>query len=351
MYPHLFSIPIWVFAAAVGAAVGATFGGKSNRASIIGGLIGALIAAVVAYLLPVGHNVIPVQGYGVMILIGFSLGVAFAEQRLPALGIKPLAALDMGLTGAFLGIAGARIFYILMTWNEFNPFASGTFDASKITKMFAIWEGGLVFYGAFLVAIPWAYIYCTRNKIPKIPFMDASAPGLIIGQAFGRIGCFLTGCCFGRTCDLPWAVHFPPNSAPYDEQVRLGQLAANAARSAAVHPTQLYASIAGFLTWGFLYTYWPRRKYDGQILSLTLIMAGATRFFEEMLRNDDAPPLPSISDSITIAQWLAIPIMLTGFGLMFYFRKKNELYVPPANPPMASEAAPVPTVLVAEPRH
>ena len=336
MHPHLLSIPIWIFAAVMGSAVGATLGGKTNRAAAIGAGIGALITGLILFFLPIGRNEIAVQGYGVMILLGFSSGVAFAEWRLPQIGVKQYSALDMGLTGAFLGISGARIFYILMNWGEFNPFINGKFYAERIARMFYIWEGGLVFYGAFLTAIAWAYIYCRRHKIPTIPFMDVCAPGLIIGQAFGRIGCFLSGCCFGRDCTLPWAVTFPGReggpigSPPFESQVHLGEIGAFLARSKPVHPTQLYASIAGFLTCAFLYTYWPRRKFDGQILALTLIMGGTTRFFEEMLRNDDAPPLPAISDAITIAQWLAVPIVLTGIGLFFYFRKRNQRYVPPA---------------------
>ncbi len=280
------------------------------------------------------------QGYGVMILLGFVTAVAIAEWRVRAIGVGPFKVLDMGLTGCALGIGFARVFYVLMTWHEFTPFTDHGFDWSRIGKMFAIWEGGLVFYGAFLSSIPWCFYYCRKNKLPVIPFVDACVPGLIIGQAFGRIGCFMTGCCYGRVCDyLPWAVQFPgrPPAAPgelsfgapaFEAQLRLHQITQYNLASLKVHPTQLYASLAGFLTYAFLMAYWPRRKYDGQILALTLIMAGTTRFFEELLRNDDAPPLPSVSEWMTIAQWVAIPIVLLGIGLMIYFRKKGELYRP-----------------------
>src|SRR5947199_220414 len=117
MYPHLFSIPMWIFAVLMGAALGATLGGKSNRAAIIGGAIGALLSGLIASRLPIGQNVVPVQGYGVMILLGFSLGIAQAEWRAPLLGVKHYHVLDMGLTGAFLGIGGARIFHIAENWS------------------------------------------------------------------------------------------------------------------------------------------------------------------------------------------------------------------------------------------
>jgi phosphatidylglycerol:prolipoprotein diacylglycerol transferase len=339
MHPHLAYVPVWLFALLMGGAAGASFG-KSTRASVVGGVVGALIAGLVAYFLPMGQNRLPVQGYGVMILLGFVTAVAVAEWRVQAIGIKRYHVLDMGLTGCALGILFARIFYVAMTWQEFTPFTDHGFDTQRIAKMFYIWEGGLVFYGAFLVAIPWGYYYCRKHKLPAIPFVDACAPGLILGQAFGRIGCFMTGCCYGRVCDyLPWAVHFPGRGptlageiafgAPaFEAQVRLNQISQYSPASLPVHPTQLYASLAGFLTYAFLMAYWPRRRYDGQVLALTLIMAGSTRFFEELLRYDDAPPLPSISEWMTIAQWVAIAIVALGIGLMSYFRRKRTLYVP-----------------------
>ncbi len=319
-------------------AAGASLFDKNLRGAILGGAIGAVIGGAIAFKTEFGQNMVPVQGYGVLILIGFITAVVLTELRMPLIGVKYFHLLDLALTGCLLGILGARIFYVLMNWNDFTPWTNGVFDASRLPRMLYIWEGGLVFYGAFLVAIPWTYLYCRRHKLPAIPLLDLAAPSLIIGQAFGRIGCFMTGCCFGRVCTLPWAVTFPgradnlPGSPPFEAQVALGQISAQAARSAPVHPTQLYSSLAAFLTYAFLYTYWPRRKYDGQVFALTLIMAGTTRFFEEMLRNDDAPPFPQIAESVTIAQWLAIPIVLIGFAFLFYFRKKNTIFVPPTMP-------------------
>jgi phosphatidylglycerol:prolipoprotein diacylglycerol transferase len=336
MHPHLFSLPTWFFAALMGGAMGATFAGKGARTAAIGGIAGLILVGIIAYNLSWGRNLLPVQGYGVMILTGYVLAIFLVERQAWQLGIKPGHVLDMALTGCLLGLLGARAFHVAMHWSDFNPFATGTFDASKIAKMFFIWEGGLVFYGAFIVTIPWSYYYCRRHKLPGIPFVDIVAPGLIMGQAFGRIGCFLTGCCYGRVCQLPWAVTFPgptadvPMGAPaYEAQLRLGQINAAALHSLPVHPSQLYASVAAFLTYGFLYAYWPYRKYDGQMLSLMLMMAGTTRFFEEMLRSDDVPAFPSISASMTVAQWVAIPIVLLGFGMMLYFRRKGKLYRPP----------------------
>lgn len=329
MHPILFFVPVWLFAAFAGGALGASFSGKNWKLNLLCGALGALLAGWLArQFYSGGQQPIPVQSYGVMVLTGFILAVLLAEWRMPQIGVRRFHVLDMGLTGIVLGLLGARLFYIVMTWSEFNPFTPQGFDASMLVKMFKLWEGGLVFYGAFVVSILWTWYYCARHKLPAVPFLDIAAPGLLMGLAFGRIGCFLSGCCFGRTCELPWAVSFPKDSPAYIEQFKLGMLQARAAATLPVHPTQLYASLAAILTYAFLMLYWPRRKYDGQVLSLMLLMAGVTRFFEEILRADDVPPFPKLSQSWTIAQWVAVLIVAMGFGLMFFFRKQNRLYRP-----------------------
>jgi phosphatidylglycerol:prolipoprotein diacylglycerol transferase len=150
-------------------------------------------------------------------------------------------------------------------------------------------------------------------------------PSLIAGQAFGRIGCFMFGCCYGKMCDLPWAVHFPHGAPAWQAQVADGVIGEHAAFSAGVHPTQIYALIAGALTAAFLYAWWPRRRYDGQILALSLIMAGVSRFFEQMLRDDEPAALASVP-SMTVANWLAIVVVVAGAGLLLYFRRRGKLH-------------------------
>src|SRR5436190_10993818 len=104
MHPHLFSLPIWVFAALLGGAMGASFSGKTLRAILIGGAAGTIIAGTIAFMLPVGKNLVPIQGYGVMILIGYFTAIILAEGLARKIGIKAGHVLDMGLTGCLLGL-------------------------------------------------------------------------------------------------------------------------------------------------------------------------------------------------------------------------------------------------------
>lgn len=324
MLQNLFHVPVWIVVLLMGGLFGASFAPPKRKGAVLLCIAGgALLAGLFAYFQVWGQKSLPVRGYGVMILFGFLFGVGMAAARARQIGVEPRHCLDMAIWGVIIGLSGARVFHIAMNWELFDPFAGGQFEWARIADMFKLWEGGLVFFGTFVTVIPWAYFYCRIHKLPRLAFLDLAAPSLIAGQAFGRIGCFLNGCCFGQVCDLPWQVQFPPNSPPYFFQRDEGLLAAGASQSLGVHPTQIYASIAAALTAAFLYAYWPRRQYDGQVISLMLIMAGATRFFEELLRSDEPAVFPAIASWITIAQWFALVFIAVGTAMLFYFRSRK----------------------------
>jgi phosphatidylglycerol:prolipoprotein diacylglycerol transferase len=113
--------------------------------------------------------------------------------------------------------------------------------------VFEIWKGGVVAYGGFLGGFGATVVFCRLHRIALLPWLDCVAPTLCVGLVLTRIGCFLAGCDYGQPWDGPWAVHFPAGSIPYREQVLQGLLPAGAAQSLAVHPTQLYESLTGFV--------------------------------------------------------------------------------------------------------
>lgn len=329
MHPRLIDIPIWVLALIGGGVFSLSIFGNAKRlgVAIAIALAGALVAGLFAYSQPWGANSVPVQSYGTMILIGFLTGVWIAARRSRLIGVDPKHCVDVGVYGVMIGLAGARLLHIVSNWNEFTPFLETGFSAARILKMFKVWEAGLDFFGAFIACIPFTYIYCKIHKIPAIPFLDLAVPSLIAGQAFGRIGCFFYGCCYGKPSDLPWSVCFPRDAPAFNRHVADRLIAENATCSLHIHPTQIYASIAAALTAGFLYAYWPRRPYDGSILALMMIMAGATRFFEELLRADE-PPLFAGIPSLTAAHYFALAAIAVGSFLMLYFRREPKLYKP-----------------------
>ena len=336
MHPHLFHISAFILVALAGGVFGIAFFANSKKIThqIYAAIGGALAAGIFAHSREWGHNAIPVQSYGTMILIGFLVAVSMAAHRAPLLGVEARHGIDIGAYGVIVGLIGARVFDVVMNWRIYSPFQDGSlfqdglFHWECVWDMFKLWKGGLVFYGTLLVILPYSYLYCRMYKIKPLPFMDLTIISLIVGLAFGRIGCFLRGCCFGKRCAANWAVAFPAraveDSAAHFWHVQAGWIPREAPCSLPVYPTQLFASLAAGLAAAFLWFYWPRRKYDGQILSLALIMVGATRFFEEALRDDEGAVFPSVCSWMTIAQWMAIVLVIAGFAAMFYFRGRSH---------------------------
>jgi phosphatidylglycerol---prolipoprotein diacylglyceryl transferase len=351
MLPQLFQLPILIIAALAGGVIGSTASTENAtpaRAWLFG-IAGAILATLIVLLTPWGVATIPVQGYGLMILVGFLTGIAIAARRARLIGVDPKHCVDLAVTGVIVGLLGARALHVGMYWPLFNPFHAGGFDVERVLSMFKLWEGGLVFFGTLIAILPYTYLYCKRAKIPPLPFLDLAIPSVFAGQAFGRIGCFLNGCCYGKVANgLPWGVQFPVDSPAYIFQRELGLIGDNARCSLSVHPTQIYASIAAALTAAFLYAYWPRRPYDGFIFSLALIMSGSMRFFEELLRTDE-PALIDAVPFMTIAHWIAVALILAGVAMMFYFRARHTLYQPPAAPSDAPPVAAIPAAQKGQP--
>lgn len=169
---------------------------------------------------------VPIRGYGVMVLAGSVAGILLAVHRAQQAGVAVEEI--MGLTVAMFlgGIVGARLFYVIEYWDE--RIHKATWQAT-LKAALSFTEGGLVIYGAFIGAMAAFIWYMRRRKLPALAVADLIAPSLVIGLAFGRIGCLLNGCCYGGETDAPWAVTFPHYSGPehasppYVEQASSGR--------------------------------------------------------------------------------------------------------------------------------
>ena len=143
----------------------------------------------------------PIHSYGLMLVVAFYSAYFIARWRARREGIDPERMTDILLIAAVSGIVGARVLYII----QYRDQIKGVLD------FFAIWKGGLVFYGGLILAIISLSIYVARKKLPLWKVADAAAPAIMIGLAIGRIGCFLNGCCWGERAEdnFPLAVRFP----------------------------------------------------------------------------------------------------------------------------------------------
>lgn len=189
-----------------------------------------LTGAAIVWLLPMIEEVAPngakkglqVRGYGVMLLIGMSSAVALAAHRARKAGIHPDHIFSLAFWMVVAGIAGARLYYVVEFWDEFVGDGQSTWAVLQAISQ--VHKGGLVVYGSLIGGFAAAVVYIRRAKLPLLAMGDLIAPSLVLGLAFGRIGCLLNGCCFGHACQLPWSISFPKDSPPYIEQHVTGQL-------------------------------------------------------------------------------------------------------------------------------
>lgn len=251
--------------------------------------------------LPAGYQ--DVYSYGFMLALGFLAGTVLAYVLLKKTGQDPSHLLNLALLALVCGLAGARIFFVVHYWQNY---AGG-----PVWRIMNIRDGGLELYGGLGLAILAIFVYLMVRKLPVLLYLDALAPVLMLGLAFGRLGCFLHGCCYGKDCDLSWAVSFPYGSFAYRAHLSEGKLTvpeelsnnrgeflpfmqldesqkplALQQRSLPVHPAQLYSSANGLLLCGILWWYFRRRKYDGQVLILALLLYGLSRIALEVVRTE-----------------------------------------------------------------
>jgi phosphatidylglycerol---prolipoprotein diacylglyceryl transferase len=287
-----------------------------------------------------GH-VIPVYGYGLMLVVAFLACVATARYLAVRKGMNPDHFVDATVIAIATGIIGARLCSVLENLHEYT-LADRTLG-QNLLNIFNTREGGLTFYGGFLLATPCVIAYGLFRRAKILLGMDIVAPLVMIGLGFGRIGCFLNGCCYGEQCTLPWAVRFPYYSNAYLDQNSSGKLsvplelqnmgnpmgpdlpivagnarlAALAASSYAlpVHPTELYSSFTGFLLAALLIAYLGLPHIDGRVFALMLMLEGVARYILEMIRVEPTivtVPWRGQSYGLSISMVLALVVFVAG---------------------------------------
>jgi phosphatidylglycerol:prolipoprotein diacylglycerol transferase len=186
-----------------------------------------IVAAAIALFIPrFFSDGVPIRGYGVMVLIGSVAGILLAIYRAQQARLAPEVIMGLAVAMFIGGVVGARLFYVIEYWNERIHKADWL---STLKAVLSFTEGGLVIYGAFfgaMLAFTW---YVRRNRLPGLAIADMIAASMVVGLAFGRIGCLLNGCCYGGESTAPWAVTFPRESGPmtvsppYSDQASTGR--------------------------------------------------------------------------------------------------------------------------------
>ncbi|HSQ59120.1 MAG TPA: prolipoprotein diacylglyceryl transferase [Acidobacteriota bacterium] len=268
--------------------------------------------------------------YGLLLAVAFLLGIQLFVARARGRGLpeEPMHALALWLL--VLAIVGGRVLFVLTHWADY---------AADPLAVLRLWEGGLMLYGGYILAIAGGIVYVRRKGIPVWRVADAAAPSMALGVGIGRLGCFMNGCCFGLPTTLPWGVHFPPGSAPTFLYA-----------DAAIHPSQLYLSGAGFLLFGVLLAMDRTRRFDGRLFWVYIALDAALRFVIDFTRYYDATSaIGSLGGLMfNVNQILSAGLILASAVMLRILTRRPAPAMPApaapdaATPPDAADSLPTP---------
>ena len=305
-----------------------------------------------------------------MMVVGFIFAIILMRKMARRIGENPENVVNAALYALITGVVGARIFYVIHNYKDQY--------ANNPLSVFAIWKGGLELLGGVILAIIFILIYLHCRKLSIRRYFDILCTGLLLGLAFGRIGCLLNGCCFGAPADYACAIRFPyaspsyysqayPNPArsrtepqlkvpteyfgyhdangnwisasefnkyetilkPFDtltdqqkQEAKHGKY-----RALKVHPMQLYSSANAFLLCAILYFIWKKLALTkpGYTLACMFVLYGISRFFLEIFRDDNPFEYAwwIIYKGATISQNIGIYMAIFG-TILFYLCRKLE---------------------------
>ena len=255
--------------------------------------------------------------YGILVAGGFLAGLWTASRRASRNGIDGKVVSDLGVWIIIAALLGSRVLYVITEW--------GQFSGEPFSEWINFRSGGLVFYGGFIGAALAVILYTViRGSQPLWKIADAFAPSIPLGHALGRLGCLMYGCCFGVTCDLPWAVQFPFGSPAHGAHNAAGLLPSDAAHSLSVHPSQVYSALLNFALYGGLAWLYRRKRFDGQIFGIYLMVYSVNRFIVEFFRGDYQTEQMWLG-WIKPGQQLSLFLFPVGVGLTVHLWRRSRL--------------------------
>lgn len=253
--------------------------------------------------------------YGLLVALAFLAGLWMVGRLARGAGLDSDAVLNLGIYCALAAIVGAKLMMFVVDTEYYmaNP--------GEIFSLASLQAGG-VFYGGLIAALITAVFYMRRKGLPLLATADVFAPGIALGHAIGRIGCFSAGCCWGVPTHLPWAVTFTDPAANRLVGVPLG---------IPLHPTQLYESLAELAIFAFLFRRIRRPHPAGSIISLYLILYSTVRLLVEFMRFHEQPN--PLGGPLSASQWISVGLIALGAAYWLLLRKRQALAPAPVNPP------------------
>jgi phosphatidylglycerol:prolipoprotein diacylglycerol transferase len=254
-------------------------------------------------LIQIGDFYLPT--YGVLLALAFLSALWLAGRLGRRVGLEADRVTDVGLVAALAGIAGAKITMYLFDWDYFSQHPGEAFSLTTLQAA-GVFQGGLILA---LVAAVW---YIRRKRMPLLTTFDVFAPGLALGHAIGRLGCFAAGCCWGAECRLPWAVTFRD---PFANE-RFGT-----PLNVPLHPSQLYEAGAELAIFAFLMWLFNKRTHrEGALLGWYLVLYSIVRFLVEFVRYHDQP----LQAGLSLTQWMSLALLPVGVWLLVKARETAD---------------------------
>ena len=286
--------------------------------------------------------------YFTMLTLGLFLAAVITVREARKLDLDPQDIIDINLYMTIYGVIGSRILHVIAD-GHFMDYVNLCIDPHKVAAVEALtkhcnvarecgfdylcdtvnhvcypprdcfawaklWRGGLAYYGGLIMAAGYAYYFTRKHKIPWWRVADLAAPPILLGLFFGRLGCFLNGCCYGKETTSFLGIRFPVGSTPWRAQYD-AHLIHPRQDMFPVHPTQLYESLGCLVL--FVITYYfvrPRKKQEGQVLGAMLILYGILRSVCEIFRNDERGVLWGW---LSTSQMISVPLFALGAWLIF----------------------------------
>ena len=250
----------------------------------------------------------PINTYGVFLAIAFLCAILISVKLADRDGLPREKIYDLSLWMLLASLVGSKVL-MLFTEPEYRD------HPLQLLSLDFLRSGG-VFYGGLIGAVLMGYFLMKRYKLPWWKTADACAPGIAIGNFFGRQGCFAAGCCWGKPTSLPWGVKF----------TELGHEITGVPTENYLHPTQLYESFAMLIVFGVLLWLHKRKRFDGQVILLYAILYSIVRFTIEFFRDDprgDILGLTTLTD-LSTSQMISLIIGIGALVLLVIrWRRSN----------------------------
>jgi len=212
---------------------------------------------------------------------------------------------DFGLWLVIWALLGAKILLVIVEWKRY---------LGDPSELLGLARAGGVFLGGFIAAVLAAAIMLRRYNLKALPTFDVLAPSLALGQAIGRLGCLLAGCCWGRECDLPWAITYTDPAAAANVGTPL---------HLAVHPFPAYAAAFNFTVFLILSRLYQKKLAPGIVFATYLILYGCGRFLLELTRGDEIRGL-YFGGMVSTSQLISAALISIGIALHWWIGRRQR---------------------------